>query len=275
MRRRTLLAAALAASLSSLPGKGRAVPAQKVLWVWAHPDDETIAAGLSLCQHLDAGRDCYVLLATRGEGSGVRDQLNGVGTNSTWGMPHDPVSEGYAPLDEAAFGAARFAETLGALTILASGTSRTVTVHEAGLADGAVAKADVMAAIQAVYADICAPGEALWLKTHTDILAAGGGPLEHPDHTAVAQACRQLSLDQPAVFGNLRLYVEPEHWANAVVTGRHPSRILPAAGTAQAAAALAAAEPFRAWAPDLGRYAIGRQSVASLFLASPENRYHT
>src|SRR6185369_15838817 len=190
---------------------------QKVLWVWAHPDDETIAAGLALRQHLEAGRDCYVLLATRGEASGVRDQLNGVGTNSTWGMPHVPAAEGYAPLSEADFGAARIAETLGALTILASGTGRAAPLLDAGLPDGAVTKADVMATVQAFYDVTCAPGEALWLKTHTDILASGGGPLEHPDHTAVAQACRQLSVDQPAVFGNLRMYVEPEPWADAVV----------------------------------------------------------
>lgn len=247
---------------------------QQVLWVWAHPDDEIIAAGLSLRQHLEAARDCYVLTLTRGTASGVRDFLNGAGVDFTWGMAHDPTAEGYAPLSPADFGAARYAETRGALTILASGTGRTVTMLEGGLQDGAVAKADVMTAIADVYASICAPGETLWLKTHTDLLASGGTPLENPDHTAAAQAVRQLSVDQPTIFGNVRFYVEPEHWADSVVVAKHPTSIKPATGTHQSAATLNAYEPFRAWVPDAGRFAIGRQSVATLFVTPPENRYH-
>lgn len=248
---------------------------QKVLWVFAHPDDEIIAAGLSLRQHLEVGRDCYVLTLTRGTASGVLAQLNGTGINSVWGMPHDPTAEGYIPLDEAGFGAARYAETLTALKVIASGAGATVTVLEAGLQDQQVTEAAVHAEILDVYAEICTPGEALWLKTHTDILAAGGGPLENPDHTAAGLAVRQLSVDQPAIFGNVRFYVEPEHWTDAPVVARHLSRIFPAAGTRQTAATLDAYESFRAWAPEVGRYAIGRQSVAGLFISPPENRYHT
>ncbi|HEV8173055.1 MAG TPA: PIG-L family deacetylase [Actinoplanes sp.] len=273
MKRRTLLAAALAAGFAALPGKRSDVPAQKVLWVWAHPDDETIAGGLSLRQHLTAGRDCYVLTLTRGTASGVLDLLNGTGTSSVWGMPHDPAAEGYAPLDEQAFGVARIAEVTDALRIVASGTGRTVTLLEAGLTDQAVTKAQAMAAIQAAYDQICAPGEALWLKTHTDILISGV-PLENVDHTAAALACRQLAADQPAIFGNLRLYVEPEHWAEAA-TVRTLSRIVPAAGTHQAAATLDMYMAYAAWAPSVGRYAIGRQSVPGLWPSPPENRYHT
>ena len=247
--------------------------AQKVLWVWAHPDDETIAAGLSLRQHLEAGRDCYVLILTRGTASGVLAILNGTGTSSVWGMPHDPATEGYAPLDSTAFGAARIAETTDALRIIASGTGLTVTLLEGGLTDQQVTKADAMAAVQAVYAQLCVPGEALWLKTHTDILL-NGAPLENVDHTAAAQACRQLAADQPAVFGNLRMYVEPEHWADAA-TVRTLSRIIPATGTHQAAATLDMYRAYQAWAPSVGRYAIGQQSVPGLFISPPENRYHT
>ena len=275
MRRRTLLAAALAAGVASLPGRGVRVPDQKVLWVWAHPDDETIAGGLALIQHLVAGRDCYVLTLTRGTASGVLDVLNGDATSSLWGMPHDPATEGYAPLTPETFGAARLAETACALRVLASGTGRTVTLVEGGLTDQAVTKTAVMAAIQAFYDANCVPGEALWLKTHTDALAPGGLPLENPDHTAAGQAVRQLAADQPGPFGNTRFYGLPAHWADASFVAKHPIRTLPVAGTTQAAATLDAAEAFRCWAPDVGRFAIGHQSVASLFIAAPENRYHT
>jgi hypothetical protein len=249
--------------------------AQKVLWVWAHPDDETIAAGLSLRQHLERpDRDNYALILTRGEASGARAFLNGTATASVWGMPHNPAAEGYFPLTQEEFGAARMAETTGALAVLASGTGRGVTVFEGGLQDSRVVVADVMDAVDEVYAGICAPGEPLWLKTHSDLLPAGGEFLENVDHTAAGQACRQLSLDRPAIFGNLRLYVEPEHWADPVVVAKHLSPIKPVAGTFQATATLDAYEAFRAWAPP-DRFAIGRHSVPGLFISPPENRYHT
>lgn len=278
MNRRTLFTTALAVGVAGIPGAsaGRvATQTSPVLWAFAHPDDETIAAGLDIRKHLEAGADCWLLLATLGTKSGVRLQLNGTGINATWGLPHSPAAEGYAPLDEATFGAARLAETRGALAALASGTGRTVPVLEAGLTDGAVTKAVAMAAVRDAYARICPAGGPMRLKTHTDILVAGA-PLEHPDHTAVAQAVRQLSVDDPATFGDVRFYVEPENWGAAAVTGRVPAVMhsLPVAGTYQAAAALAAAEAFRAWVPAAGRFAIGHQSVAPLFLASPENRYH-
>ena len=247
---------------------------QKVLFALAHPDDETIATGLDLIKHLAAARDVYVLTLTRGTASGVLAVLNGTVTSSVWGMPHDPVTEGYAPLDAAAFGAARIAETACALKVLASGSGRTITHLEAGLEDQAVTKAGVMAAIQAVYDQLCAPGEQLWLKTHTDALAPGGLPLENPDHTAAGQAVRQLAADESAVFGNVRFYGLPAHWGDAAFVAKHPSRSLPVAGTTQAAAVLDAYEAFRCWAPDALRFAIGHQSVASLFISAPENRYH-
>lgn len=249
------------------------MPDQKVLFVGAHPDDDTIMCGLDVRKHLEAARDVYVLILTRGTASGVLAQLNGTGTSSVWGMPHDPAAEGYAPLDAAAFGAARIAETTDALRIIASGTGRTITLLEAGLQDQAVTKASAMAAIQAVYDQITTvPGEALWLKTHTDILV-GGQPLENPDHTAAALAVRQLAADQPAVFGNTRFYVEPEHWAAAAAV-RTLSRSIPVAGTHQAASTLDMYMAYAAWAPTVGRFAIGRQSVPGLWTNPPENRYH-
>lgn len=281
MRRRTLLHAA--AAIPAAAAAVRLAPdlpvhltnVQKVLWVFAHPDDEVIAAGLSMRQHLEAGLDCHLLLATQGTASGVLAQLNGTGINPTWGMPHNPTAEGYATLTAAQFGTARIAESTDAMRVLASGTGATVTLWEAGLSDGSVTKADVMTAIQAVYGQICASGEAVWLKSHTDALNPDGSPVEHPDHTACAQAVRQLSVDDPAVFGNVRFYPEPDSWTNTAVIARSPHRILPVSGTDQAAATRNACRAFSAWAPASGRFAIGEQSVPSLFLASPENRYHT
>jgi LmbE family N-acetylglucosaminyl deacetylase len=272
VRRRTLLAAALAASIAVLPGKRRAVD-QKVLFVFAHPDDETIAAGLDIRKHIEAGRDVYVLILTRGTASGVLNQLNGIGTSSVWGMPHDPETEGYAPLTPETFGAARIAETTDALRILASGTGRTVTLLEGGLVDQQVTKAAAMDAVQAVHDQICAPGEALWLKTHTDILVSGA-PLENVDHTAAALAVRQLAAADPATYGNTRFYVEPPHWT-AAATVRTLSRSIPVAGTHQSAATLNAARAYAAWAPEVGRFAIGLHSVPGDWISAPENRYHT
>jgi LmbE family N-acetylglucosaminyl deacetylase len=275
LTRRALLTVALASGAASIPGATRdklLVPRQKVLFVGAHPDDETIMSGLDIRKHIEANRDVYVLILTRGTASGVRNQLNGIGMSSVWGMLHDPVAEGYAPLDEVAFGAARIAETTDALRILTSGTGQTITLLEAGLTDQTVTKVAAMAAIQAAYDQIAIGGESLWLKTHSDIRISGA-PLENVDHTAAADAVRQLATDQPTIFGNTRFYVESPHWAAAAAV-RTLSRSIPIAGTQQAAVVLNAYRAFAAWAPPV-RFMIGLQSVPGDWINPPENRYHT
>lgn len=241
---------------------------QKVLWVFAHPDDETIAAGLSLRQHLEGGKECHLLACTRGEDSGVFYQLNGTQSSSWWLMPYVPADLGYPLFTRDTFGAARIAETVTAMKVIASGLSNPVVVHEAQIPSGTVTKAAVMAAVQAVYDEICVPGEALWIKSHSDTYEA------QPDHLAIGQATRQLAADQPAVFGNLRQYVLPPHWTDTPVAGKPMGTINPAAGTYQSAATLNAARAFDAWNPSGGSFAIGKQSVVNDWVAVPKNVWH-
>lgn len=290
MNRRTLLAAGVGLSASALlPSSAIAAPPrsllttgrQKIAWVWAHPDDETIAGGLSLRQHIEAkagdgspAYEIHVVVSTRGTGTGVLPYLNGEGPApdklADWAMPHNPADEGYlagdltdGKLTQTSLGAARIREWNNALGVLQSGTGNTVFRHEFGLTDTQITTAAVVVAIQDLYTQICAPGEPLWLKGHTWLMDA------NPDHLAVGHALKQLG---PMIAdGNVRYYTLPKFFTDTRIA-QHP--VLPATGTFQAAAALNAAKAYNSWAPWQGLYAIGHQSVPGDWLASPKNQYH-
>jgi hypothetical protein len=273
------LGAASLLSTSAFASTPRAVittSKQKILWVWAHPDDETIQGGVSLRQHLEAKLadgtpryEIHLLSVTRGRETSVLSYLNGVGPApnklADWAMPHDPVAEGYEDgiLTPASLGAARMRELDNALGVFQSGTGNQVYRWELGLTDGSVTTPDVVAGVQAWYAAHCVPGELLWLKGHTWLIDTGS------DHLAVGNALKQLG--PTLAGGNVRYYILPPFYTDT----RLPLfDILPATGTYQRAATLNAMKSFNSWAPQQGLYAIGHQSVPGDWLASPKNRYH-
>jgi LmbE family N-acetylglucosaminyl deacetylase len=251
-RRAFLTAATVLASIGIPPGE-RMVPmsTSPVLFVVAHPDDETLGMAVPLVEHL-AGQDVHVLLLTDGEGTSARDVLNGVGVSSWWAVQHVPALEGYATLDPAAIVTARAAEHATALASMAAGQSGTLTHHEAHLPDGGVTKASAYAAILAVC-DLVAPGQPVRIKGHSPVVD------NHPDHVACGQALAQLSADDPTRFSDRRHYVLPAYWSDPRLSQVTHSWDLP--GTPDVAnRAVNACRAYGAWAPP-GRLAVGWHSI--------------
>lgn len=244
-----------------------------VLFVGAHPDDETLAFGVAIIEHVIAGHDVHVLVMSRSPGSVVRDQLNGVsGPSAYWGVMHNPAAEGYEPLSEAAFGQARINETTAALHAMSSGLG-TITLHEAGLAGGWSAN-DAQAAILAT-ANAITSGP-VSLKTHTYCVTTPSVE-DHPEHIATGLGARQLATADPARFGGPRHYILPRYWGSA---GLSDPRIVEHWDTPNSAdvsfRAINAARCYDAWAPPHS-FAIGYQSVPDMFaplVAGPKCLYH-
>jgi LmbE family N-acetylglucosaminyl deacetylase len=251
MRRRSLLAAVGIAAVSyPLAAYAETTPA-KVLFVLAHPDDETISTSVAIAEHADApNTEVHVLLLTHGEKSGVLAALNGTEINSWWGVAHDPTEEGYSLLTASDMAEARTWEAVTALRCLGNG----ITVHYGGLPDGGVTVEDAQAAILEVCQKINSGGP-VRLKTHTDVT----GLETHPDHLAAGRATRNLRALYPDRYSDVRYYVGPGYWqSSALVTVTHfwddPSNVL------ITARARNAVNSYRAWAPMRGSYAIGYHS---------------
>lgn len=274
MKRRTLIGAGLAAGTTALlpraahasqPLSVAADSPVHVLFVAAHPDDETLNTSVALPEHLAAGYDVHVLWLTNGGASTVRNILNGSGVTAWWGVRHDPAAEGYAPLSVTQFEAARVRESLNAVHVLRTGEPGSLTAHYAHLPDGGVTQADAQDAIRAVANTIPGPWR---LKGHTDVADT------HPDHLAAGRAMRALSKSDPGRFGDARYYVNPANWTNPKLPA-HAWDLPNDAGIK--ARAINAVRCFGAWSPPTA-YAIGMQSVTSMFaqlLATPKNLYHS
>ena len=241
------------------------------LFVAAHPDDELLAMSVPLVEHLAGGYDVHVLWLSRGTGSGVLDVLNGDAPNPSpwWGLPHSPLAEGYQPLTADTMGEARLLEAHAAVRVLAAGLPGSLSVHCADLPDGKVSQAAAVAAIRAV-ADQVAPGGPVRLKTHSWLVE------NHSDHLAAGKAARQLKVDEPARFGDVRYYVESPCWSDSRLS--QVSEGFDGPATAELAARVRnAVRQYAVWAPDAGRFAIGYHSVASMLdplAATPKSMVH-
>jgi LmbE family N-acetylglucosaminyl deacetylase len=263
MNRRTLLRAAAAAAVSPilLPSIARAASSSpfEVLFVVAHPDDETLLMGTSLAEHAMYS-DVHLLAVTDGEKSGALATLNGLNTSTWWGLPHNPAAEGYDPLTEADLANARVREQMNAVGCLASGSPYRIIVHRAGLLDGQVTAADVQAAILALCGEIAPDGRPVHLKGHTYVPQIEG----HSDHLAVGNALLNLTALDPMRFGDRRHYVSPYNWTDPDLS--LVKRFWDKPDTAiLRAEAINALRAYGAWNPRGGSFAIGMHSVPSWF----------
>lgn len=234
-------------------GSARSAAGRPALFVVPHPDDETLAAGVTLAEHVIAGREVHILLLTRGEKSAARHVINGTAVSGWWGVRHDPAVEGYEPLDETAFGAARHRELLAAAGCLGIPAER---IHEANLPNEGVTVANATQAIVAT-ADAIGGDVGLWAPSHTVD--------DHPDHLAAGQAVQQLGVDDPVRWWDRRYYILPAYWSG---DPRLPSVTYwwdTPADAAVAARARDACRAYGSWQPRAGVFACGYQSVPEMF----------
>lgn len=228
----------------------------------AHPDDETLGAGVAIAEHIAAGRDVHILLMTRGTNSGVIRQLNGTNTGSWWGVTHDPVAEGYQPLGVDEFGAARYRELVAAMGCLGVTADR---IHEASdligepVLDSYVTVDQAKRAIAALADtfDPAAGNVGLWTPSWLVD--------DNPDHRAIGDASRQLGTEDPVRWADRRFYVLPAYWTDprlSQIAGEFWD--LPTDSTIQVKARNAT-RAYRSWAPVQGLYAIGYHSTAGMF----------
>jgi LmbE family N-acetylglucosaminyl deacetylase len=237
-----------------------------VLFVSAHPDDETLSMGVAIAEHVAAGRDVHVLWMTGGGQTGARKLVNGTGTSPWWGTQHDPAAEGYPALTFEECAAARLREARNAVRCLAS--PGTVTVHEAGYASESVQTFDQEQAVTAIEAVVDQIGPA-HIKGHTWLVD------NHADHLAVGGAIKALAQADPSRYLLPRYYVQATYWSDPRLAQVADSWDNPtnAGITARVRNAIRA---YGSWSPPY-TYAIGRHSVPGLFDtidAAPKCLYH-
>jgi LmbE family N-acetylglucosaminyl deacetylase len=146
------------------------VPAT-ILWVFAHPDDETLAAGGSLAQHRE--HDNHVIIMTDGSASGARSKTG---------------------LSVEAFVEARKKECLAAVKHAA-----VEEVTFAGFKDGTLTDFQVYSFVKEHIMHLCIIAGTLRVKGPT---ARENGV--HPDHAAIARALARLYKE--GVISDLREY---------------------------------------------------------------------
>jgi len=256
--RRSLLAAGIVVALTTtIQPRPRVESAmgRPVIFVVAHPDDETLGFGPQLRRHVVYDRDVHVLLLTRGEATRVREELNGERITPWWRVLHNPVVEGYAPLTQTDVGTARLAELVAAVGCMGIPPDR---VHEARLPDGGVTVEAAKAAILELADTL--PDTGLW--SHSYLVD------NHPDHLAAGQAVRQLGEEQPTRFWDRRYMIEPQYWTDPRISQLpHPPSLADAADADERDRTINACRAYGVWQPRSGAFAVGMHSVDRVFAA--------
>ncbi len=219
-----------------------------------HADDETLSLGVSIANHLAAGRNVLVVLMTAGCSQWVEDMLNGrVGCSGMHIGAHDLTKERYADVDLPAdvIGQARQDEFASACGAFAHGALGRVQIEFQGIPDGTltVAKAKQIIASYALRFPTASHKTMTW----TDPAA---------DHAACGQALRELRTE--GALTDARFYVMPERQSAATAGGVAPWREDLAANVAPRVLARAASA-YKAWNPAAGSYAVGYHSVPEAF----------
>jgi LmbE family N-acetylglucosaminyl deacetylase len=229
-----------------------------IIFYTPHQDDETLFMGTVISHHALADREVHVVCATDGSTSAIRDALNGEDTNGYWPAgQHYPGRENIPYLDPAAFAAARDQELIDACALL--GVTELHTDWAVPLADGGTLTRGANISV--------AQAEALMLHFKGLYPTAGHYTMWWGDtdqnHKNLGTALRNLALTtDPARLitdrkwlvrsgqtpAGSRLYTLPTDKANTI-NGMVRSAV----------------EPYAAWAPRAGRYAIGYHSVTPFF----------
>lgn len=227
----------------------------------AHQDDETLQMGLDIIRHASSGREVYVILYSDGTGSGAHPVINGTvgsGISSWWGLAHNTLAEGYLPLSDAEFSAARVKEFKSACGQL--------TIPPARVIYDPISNDDLTAANLEILIQkyVTMFGASASYKAHTYHDT-------HPHHAASGQAL--LNLYNDGAVTDARFYVSRGDIQQGAAFGGKTA----VASSIEALRVKHAVDCYYAWNPSCGSYAIGAHSVHPQFqhlLANNYNRYH-
>lgn len=238
-----------------------------VIFYSPHADDETLNMGITIAEHVAAGRDTHVVLMTHGRVTGALDAINGVTLSGYWKVMHDPAFEGYSPLTKADLEQARIREFHHACAQLGVPPSnRHIEYLDDPTTGETVTKAEAKAVIQN-YVNAYPDADHFTLSYH-DI---------HPDHAAVGQALLELYNDGEIDY-NVRFIISMATRNNYENNGQTPPgwKDTPTDSTITNKL-VNACRCYAAWAPTVGSFAVGYHSVANQFdklLADPYHYIH-
>lgn len=287
MERRTFMATTGAVALGAglvgvAPGivaAATVAPTNLVMFVAAHPDDEILGTGGPFAEHEAAGCDVTHLGMTDGGATGVINILNGTGVASWWKRPHVPagigasIDEGYAKLTRPDIERARRSESENALRSLCAGLPGSLSLRYGELPDGyggTGTKPTALAIAQAQDAILRTANE----RGTTSVWRLKGHSYRDPspDHAAIGCAMQRLKALYPKRFADVTYYAGPAMWPklSTYLAGISYTTDLPTNADIKNRV-LDACNCFFAWAPTLGAFALGGQSVPAYWAALRAN----
>ncbi len=217
-----------------------------------HADDSYLSMSTDILQHIDAGRDIIVVLATLGSSQYMRDALNG-NVDNYEGYRHSPAYENYhqIPLDSFDIEIIReneFVSEVGQYRLYAAGRVNVIH-HVVGLDEGITVSQsrDIITSFENSY-----PGASHKVMTYLD---------SHNDHKNMGVAAQQLKNE--GRVSDVRYYVKYEDQNRTDVKAKN--LMINTATAAQKVIVERAGRPFKAWNPAAGSYAFGYHSVKPTF----------
>ena len=231
-----------------------------------HADDETLNMGITIAEHVAAGRPTHVVLMTHGRVTGALDAINGVTLSGYWKVMHDPTQEGYSPLTKSDLEQARIREFHHACAQLGvAASNRHIEYLDDPSSPGGetITKAEAKTVIQNYINEF--PDADHFTLSYYDI---------HPDHSAVGQALLELYNE-----GKINHYVR--FIISMATRTDYESKNKPIPGAKDVPTnqdiinkLTNACRCYSAWAPSVGGYAIGYHSVANQFEKLLQNPFH-
>lgn len=227
-----------------------------------HADDESLSMGLDIANHVRAGRDVVLVLATIGASSAMLDILNGRVFDDQAGVTHSPTLEGYADgtLDNTKAGNARIKEfTSAASQYRLYGGGRGQFVIDTSWKKPDSGLTDSMADDIIWYYASRYPNGSHKTMSWTD---------PHPDHAALGKAL-QRSKASTAIH-DARWYVQIENLQYAQNAGVYPWEVTPD-DQSVVDTLRRALRCYQAWNPAAGSYSFGYRSVKGTFDSQVSN----
>jgi len=237
-----------------------------VIFYSPHADDSLLSMSVDILNHIDAGKDVYVVLMTLGGSEAMRDVLNG--NKVGFGEPqHDVFAEMYHKPhlnvdDIKAIRRNEFISEVGQYKLYAQRTTGVSVKGEIwGLNEGLSQQSayDIMKEYARVY-----PGSSHKTMSYTD---------RAPDHANCGKALQQLKTE--GAISDARFYVHREYRYDAGVLAKRPWPVY--ATESQKPWIDRAARAYKAWNPAGGSYSYGYISVKDSFdtlAADPHSLVH-